>query len=482
MSLSELIGQIMVKTRFAPSPTGYLHLGGARTALFAWLYAQANQGQFVLRVEDTDIQRSTRQATEAILEGMAWLGFQPDQPVVYQTQRFDRYQQVIDQLIAAGKAYRCNCSKERLEALRQEQLKNKEKPRYDGHCRHQHISQDEPCVIRFKNPNQGDVYWQDAVKGPISIGNDQLDDFIIQRTDKTPTYNFCVVIDDADMEITHVIRGDDHVNNTPRQINLYEALNMKPPTFGHVPMILGSDGKKMSKRHGAVSVVTYRDEGYLPQAFLNYLVRLGWSYGDQEIFSLDQLREIFDLSGINPAPSTFDLDKLNWINQYYMRHLPVDVVAKHLQWQFEQQQIDLNQGPALTDIIPVFSEKVKTLKALAQQAIYLYQDQLHDYDANAAKKHLTVQSKMTLETVKTAFENLPMDAWFDQTILHKQLKQTAVDLGIGMGKVGMPVRVAVTGSGHSPDIGLVLKWLGRQRVLDRLEQAIEKINKNCQND
>ena len=349
----------MVKTRFAPSPTGYLHVGGARTALFSWLYARHCGGQFVLRIEDTDRERSTQPAIDAILESMQWLDLSWDEGPYYQTKRFDRYKEVIDELIAKGHAYKCYCSKERLEAMREEQMKEGKKPRYDGHCRHdetQH-SADEPYVVRFRNPDTGTVAFDDMVKGHIEFQNSELDDFIIQRSDGTPTYNFCVVVDDFDMGITHVIRGDDHVNNTPRQINLYKAMGAAVPVFGHLAMILGDDGTKLSKRHGAVSVMQYREDGYLPEALLNYLVRLGWSHGDQELFSREQMIELFTPEAITKSASSFNTKKLNWINAQYIKTLPVEQVAAELLWHMEREGLNKDNGPDPVLVVKAYAER-----------------------------------------------------------------------------------------------------------------------------
>ena len=467
----------LVKTRFAPSPTGYLHVGGTRTALFSWLYAKKHDGEFVLRIEDTDLERSTPEAVQVILDGMNWLNLQADFKPVYQTERFDRYKEVIDQLLQQGKAYRCYCSRERLDQLRETQMSNKEKPRYDRHCRDITSSQQDteaPYVVRFKNPQSGAVSWNDTVKGKIVINNSELDDLIIQRGDGSPTYNFCVVVDDMDMGITHIVRGDDHVNNTPRQINLYQALNVNIPVFAHVPMILGADGKKLSKRHGAVSVMQYQQDGYLPQALINYLVRLGWSHGDQEVFSVDEMIQYFDLKDVNASASAFNIEKLNWLNQHYMRTLPAQEVAKHLQYHFDQLGLDITKGPCIEPMIPVLAEKAKTLKELAQQASYFYHD-FDTFDEKQAKKHLTSKSQKALNVVMEKLTQLTNSDWQDETKLHQVLKDTAGELSLGMGKVGMPVRVAITGSGQSPDIGITLKWIGKTRVLQRLQKAIDYI-------
>ncbi|MCW8826958.1 MAG: glutamate--tRNA ligase, partial [Gammaproteobacteria bacterium] len=308
-----------VKTRFAPSPTGYLHVGGARTALFSWLHARKHGGRFVLRIEDTDLERSTKESVNAILEGMTWLGLEYEEGPFYQTHRFDRYQEVIDELMGKGLAYRCSCTRERLDELREGQMKRKEKPRYDGHCRHQQVDPSEPHVIRFKNPQDGVVAVDDMVRGKVVFQNAELDDLIIKRTDGSPTYNLTVVVDDHDMGITQVIRGDDHLNNTPRQINMSKAMGWESPQFAHLPMILGDDGARLSKRHGAVSVMQYYEDGYLPEALLNYLVRLGWSHGEQEIFSLDEMVELFDVSDVNKTASSFNTEKLMWLNQHYIK-------------------------------------------------------------------------------------------------------------------------------------------------------------------
>lgn len=462
-----------VVTRFAPSPTGILHIGGARTALYSWLYAKANGGEFVLRIEDTDRERSTKEATDAILEGMEWLGLNWDKGPYYQTERFDRYRQLVDEMLADGRAYKCYCSRERLEALREEQKANGEKPRYDGRCRHDHSehSADEPYVIRFANPLEGSVAFDDHVRGHIEFANSELDDLIIARTDGTPTYNFCVVIDDWDMGITHVVRGEDHVNNTPRQINILKALGAPIPEYAHVSMILGDDGAKLSKRHGAVGVMQYRDDGYLPQAVLNYLVRLGWSHGDQEIFTLDEMIQYFKLSDINKAASAFNTEKLQWLNQHYMRELPVNEVAEHLRWHFEQQNIDMSNGPALEALIPVMAERCKTLREIAEQSRYFYED-FDAFDEKAAKKHLRPVAEEPLRVVSEKLSAL--SEWHPEAI-HEAITATTEQLGVGMGKVGMPLRVAVTGAGNSPSLDVTLALIGKARCEQRLIKALQFI-------
>lgn len=461
-----------VVTRFAPSPTGFLHVGGARTALYSWLYAKSQGGKFVLRIEDTDIERSTQEAIDAILEGMEWLGLVWDDGPYYQTKRFDRYNDVIDQLLAQGKAYKCFMPAAELDAIREEQMSKGEKPRYPGTWRDRtDHPEGQPFAIRFKTPQSGSVVVKDHIRGDITIANSELDDLIIRRTDGVPTYNFCVVIDDWDMGITHVVRGEDHINNTPRQINILQALGAPIPEYAHVSMILGDDGKKLSKRHGAVSVMQYRDDGYLPQALLNYLVRLGWSHGDQEIFSLAEMIELFSLDDIGQSASAFNTDKLIWLNQHYMRSLPANEVAKHAKWHFEQQGIDISNGPALEAIISVQAERVKDLKELASISRYFYED-YESFDEAAAKKHLRPVAKDALELVKAKL--LALTEWNIETI-HQAIDQTAEELGVGMGKVGMPLRVAVTGSGNSPSLDQTLNLLKPEQIEQRITKALEYI-------
>lgn len=462
-----------VVTRFAPSPTGYLHVGGARTALYSWLYAKRQGGQFVLRIEDTDIARSSQQAIDAILEGMQWLGLDWQQGPYYQTQRFDRYAALITQLLEEGKAYKCFMPAEELDAIRERQMANGEKPRYPGTWRDRtdHPAE-QPYVIRFKNPLSGNVVINDHIRGEITVANSELDDLIIQRSDGTPTYNFCVVVDDWDMGITHVVRGEDHINNTPRQINILQALGAPVPEYAHVSMILGDDGKKLSKRHGAVSVMQYRDDGYLPQALLNYLVRLGWSHGDQEVFSRNEMIELFSLDNISQSASAFNTDKLIWLNQHYMKSLPAQEVAEHAKWHFEQQGVDLTQGPALSDVIQIQAERVKTLKELAGVSRYFYEE-YQSFDEKAAKKHLRPVAREALETVQQNLQALP--AW-DAEHIHQAINQTAEELNVGMGKVGMPLRVAATGSGNSPALDVTLALLKKEQVVQRINRALAFIS------
>ena len=459
-------------TRFAPSPTGYLHVGGARTALFSWLYARKNGGKFILRIEDTDLERSTQASVDAILEGMQWLGLDHDEGPYYQTKRFDLYKEVVAQLLAEGKAYKCFCTVEEVDAMREAQMAAGEKPKYNGMWRDRtdHPA-DKPYVIRFKNPLDGVVVIDDLIKGRIEIANAELDDLIIARSDGTPTYNLTVVVDDWKMGITHVIRGDDHVNNTPRQMNILAALGAQLPKYAHVPMILGDDGKRLSKRHGAVGVMQYRDNGFLPEALLNYLVRLGWSHGDQEIFSLDELVQLFDLSACNRAPSAFNTDKLIWLNQHYMKTLPPEQVAKQLVWHLAEQQLNTEHGPAITEVIKVQAERVKTLKELVEVSRYFYED-FAEFEENAAKKHLRGVAAEPLASVKAKLAEL--DNWTSEAI-HQQINAAAEELGLGMGKVGMPLRVAVTGGGNSPALDITLQLVGKARSLKRIDMALAYI-------
>ena len=465
-----------IRTRFAPSPTGYLHIGGARTALFAWLYARKHGGKFVLRIEDTDLERSTEESVNAILEGMTWLGLDYDEGPFYQTHRFERYNEVIQQLLSEGKAYRCNCSKERLEKLREEQMANKEKPRYDGHCRGQSVSADEPHVIRFLNPQEGEVTFNDMIRGTVTVKNQELDDLIIKRTDGSPTYNLTVVIDDIDMQISHVIRGDDHINNTPRQINIMKALGLEPPTYAHVPMILGEDGARLSKRHGATSVIQYRDMGYLPEALLNYLVRLGWSAGDQEIFSLDEMISLFDVVDVNKSASSFNTEKLQWINQQYIKEDTAARIAHLLSVHMGDLGIDPTTGPALVDVVEAQRERAKTLIELADICQFFYRD-FDEFDAAMAKKQLRPVAAEALEKVQAALSEL--SDWNAETI-HEVINKVAEALDVKMGKVAMPLRVAVTGGAPSPSLDLTMSLVGQEACLRRITKALDYIKQRAE--
>ncbi len=469
----------MIKTRFAPSPTGYLHVGGARTALFSYLYARKKGGQFVLRIEDTDLERSTQESVDAILDGMQWLGLEHDEGPIYQTHRFDRYEEIIQRLLEEGNAYRCTCSKERLEALREQQMADKEKPRYDGCCRSLNLSDDiGEHVVRFKNPAEGIVSFTDLVKGKITFKNDELDDLIIARSNGTPTYNLTVVVDDMDMDITHVVRGDDHVNNTPRQINILKALGASTPEYAHVPMILGDDGKRLSKRHGAVGVMQYSEDGYLPEALINYLVRLGWSHGDQEIFDINELKEIFSLNDINKAASSFNTDKLNWLNQHYLKEADlsriVNLVTKHLSL-LGVNDVSQADMPAIVDL---YRERSKTINELGESILYYFKD-FDEYDAKAAKKVLRGVAAKPLNAMLTILQALP--EWTADSI-QQSIDETVVKLDINMGKVGQPLRVAVTGGSFSPAINQTLLNVGREKTIKRIKQALDYIENRVSNE
>ncbi len=460
-----------VRTRFAPSPTGYLHVGGVRTALFSWLYARKHGGKFILRIEDTDRERSTEASINAIIEGMNWLGLQADEGPFYQTQRFERYRQVIEQLLANNQAYYCYCSKERLENLRNEQMARKQKPRYDGHCRHLSSPQADSSikpVIRFKNPKVGQVFIRDLIKGSVVFNNSELDDLIIARSDGTPTYNLTVVVDDWDMQITHVIRGDDHLNNTPRQINILEALGASVPEYAHVPMILGNDGQRLSKRHGAVSVMNYKEEGYLPEALLNYLVRLGWSHGDQEIFSLQEMIDLFDINAINGSPAAFNNDKLLWLNQHYIKTSEPEQLVPQLRFQFEQLGIETTTGPTLVEIINVQAERAKTLKEMAKNSRYFFLETLQ-YDEKAVKKHLKPAIREPLNDLCQRLANL--QDWNAEAI-HEIIHAIAEQYSLKLGKIAQPLRVAVTGGTISPPIDVTVKLIGQARCVERIKHAV----------
>jgi glutamyl-tRNA synthetase len=460
-----------VRTRFAPSPTGYLHVGGARTALFSYLFARKHGGQFILRIEDTDLERSTAESVNAILEGMTWLGLEYDEGPFYQTQRFDRYHAVIDSLLEKGLAYRCVCPKERLDRLRDEQMAQKLKPRYDGHCRGQVIDPTQPHVVRFKNPSDGVVAVDDMIRGRVFFSNAELDDLIIRRSDGAPTYNLTVVVDDADMAITHVIRGDDHLNNTPRQINILRALGHEPPRYAHVPMILGDDGARLSKRHGAVSVIAYRDQGYLPEALLNYLVRLGWAHGDQELFSIEEMIRLFEIGDVNKAASSFNSDKLDWLNQQYLQRADPARIARLLSPHMGRLDIDPTTGPDLVEVVRVQAARAKTLGELAEISAFFYRD-FDDFDPAAAKKHLRPVAREGLERVRAAFELMAYEDWTSEQI-KRVVEGVSEELGVNMGKVAQPLRVAVVGRAASPGIDETLLLVGKDATLRRIDRALD---------
>jgi glutamyl-tRNA synthetase len=467
-----------VRTRFAPSPTGYLHIGGARTALYCWLEARRHGGQFILRVEDTDRERSTQAAIDAILQAMDWLGLSYDEGPIYQTARLDRYREVAEQMVAAGSAYYAYETKEELEAMREAAMAKGEKPRYSGAARDAGLPfRDDPNrVIRFRNPLEGVVAWEDKVKGRIEIANSELDDLVIFRSDGYPTYNFAVVVDDIDMRITDVVRGDDHVNNTPRQINIYRALigmgmSAEVPHFAHLPMILDEHGAKLSKRTGAADVMQYRDMGYLPHALLNYLVRLGWSHGDQEIFSIEEMTRLFDLRDVNAKASRLDPAKLGWLNQQYLKSDDPANVGRHLEWHLRQAGYDLAAGPAAADIVIALRDRVQTLEDMAERAAVWFQP-LQRYDDAAVAKHLTAAAGMPLAEARERLSKL--ETWSAESV-SAALHATAEALGIGMGKIAQPLRVAITGTQVSPDIGHTVYLAGRDEALRRIDAAIARI-------
>lgn len=461
-----------VRTRFAPSPTGFLHIGGARTALFSWAYARRHGGAFILRIEDTDVARSTPEAVQAIIDGMQWLGLAHDEGPFYQMQRMDRYKQVIAEMLAAGTAYHCYTSKEELDALRAEQEARKEKPRYDGRWRPEAgrtlppPPAGVPPVVRFRNPQGGVVAWDDQVKGRIEFANGELDDFIIARADGTPTYNFCVVVDDRDMGITHVIRGDDHVNNTPRQINLLQALGAPVPAYAHLSMILGDDGQKLSKRHGAVSVMQYDEEGYLPEAVLNYLARLGWSHGDEEVFSMEQFVQWFDLDHITASAAQFNTEKLNWLNAHYLKLADPQRLAAEAVRRLAAQGVAVAGGPDVASVVLLYRDRAANLNELA--------DAIHPYfvqpkpGAEVAAQHLTEPALNGLAALRERFAAC---AW-QAAELGPAVKQTAAECGLKMPQLAIPLRVALLGMPQSPAIDAVLEVMGRERVLARLAAVL----------
>jgi len=461
-----------IRTRFAPSPTGYLHVGGARTALFSWLFSKKAHGQFILRIEDTDRERSTEESVQAIFDGMEWLGLAHDEGPFFQTDRFPRYQEIIEQLLEQGDAYHCYCTREEVDAMREEQRANNEKWRYNGHCRHRtEPVEGAPFVVRFKNPQQGSVVFNDLVRGEISISNDELDDLIIARTDGTPTYNLTVVVDDLDMGISHIIRGDDHINNTPRQINIMLALGAELPQFAHLPMILGDDGARLSKRHGAVSVMQYRDEGFLPEALLNYLVRLGWSHGDKELFTLEEMIELFDIKDVNKTASAFNTEKLLWINQQYIINSDPQHLVAPLAEQLIKLGCDVENGPDLVEIVKTQQERAKTLKEMAEKSLLFYND-YEEFDAKPAQKNLRPVALEALQMMLAKFEQL--EDWSPEP-LHQVILTTAETLELGLGKVAQPLRVALTGTSVSPALDATLFLLGRDLCLKNVQKGIDFI-------
>jgi len=459
-----------IRTRFAPSPTGFLHIGGLRTALFSWAYARRHGGVFVLRIEDTDLERSSSEAIQQIVDGMSWAGLNHDEGPYFQTKRFDRYKEVIETMLAAGHAYPCYCTKAELEQMRAQQTARGQKPRYDGRCRDLHeVRLGVTSVVRFKNPLDGAVVVDDVVHGPVVFQNVELDDLIIARSDGAPTYNFCVVVDDMDMRITHVIRGDDHLNNTPRQMNMLLALGCRPPVYAHLPMILGSDGAKLSKRHGAVSVLHYRDEGFLPEAVLNYLARLGWSHGNQEIFSVDEIVRLFDIADVNKSASAFNGDKLAWLNQQHMMRAPAVHLVEPLRWHLARVGISVGSDSMLEQIVLVQRERAKTIKEMAANSVFFFRAPTA-YDEKAVNKHVTSDILEVLADLVIAFGRI-VD--WSAVSIHECITSCAAARDITLGKLAQPVRLAVCGGSVSPPIDATLAILGREESLVRLRRAQE---------
>jgi len=462
---------MIVRTRFAPSPTGFLHIGGLRTALFCWLYARRHGGQFVLRIEDTDLERSTEEAIQQILDGMEWAGLIHDEGPFYQTKRFDRYREVIEDMLAGGHAYRCYCTKEELAQLRADQMARGEKPRYDGRCRDRTEVRDGVSpVVRFKNPQSGEVVVDDVVHGRVVFQNEELDDLIIARSDGSPTYNFCVVVDDMDMRITHVIRGDDHLNNTPRQMNMLLALGHPPPVYAHLPMILGPDGTKLSKRHGAVSVLQYRDEGFLPDAVLNYLVRLGWSHGDQEFFTIEEMVRLFDIAEVNKSASTFDVNKLTWLNQQHLMRTAPSRIVPVLRWHLERDGLHAQNEAQLEQIVLAQRERNKTLREMAANSAFFFRPP-QTYDEKAVRKHVTPDILPLIGAVR---EELARLSDWSAPAIHRLIDGLAAAHQISLGKLAQPIRLAVCGGTVSPPIDATLAILGKDESLTRLAAAIAR--------
>jgi glutamyl-tRNA synthetase len=459
---------MIVRTRFAPSPTGFLHIGGLRTALFCWLYARRHSGQFILRIEDTDLERSTEAAIQQILDGMEWAGLIQDEGPFFQTKRFDRYKEVIEEMLAEGTAYRCYCTKEELEQMRAQQTARGEKPRYDGCWRERTDSlPGAPFVVRFKNPLTGEVVVDDVVHGSVIFQNTELDDLIIARSDGTPTYNFCVVVDDMDMQITHVIRGDDHLNNTPRQLNMLLALGAKAPVYAHLPMILGADGAKLSKRHGAVSVLQYRDDGFLPEAVLNYLARLGWSHGDQEIFTVEEMIRLFDIADVNKSASAFNFEKLAWLNQQHMMRVPAARIVPVLRWHLDREGIQAGDAQ-LEQIVIVQRERAKTVREMALNSVFFFRAPT-TYDEKAVRKHVTPEALMLLSD---ALQELAQLQDWSATAIHQLISSFSAARGISLGKLAQPMRLAVCGGTVSPPIDATLAILGKLESESRLARAL----------
>ncbi len=458
-------------TRFPPSPTGFLHIGGARTALFNWLLARQQQGTFVLRIEDTDRARSTQEMTDAILEGMTWLGMDWDEGPYFQSERTDIYNKYVDQLLETGHAYYCQCTPKQVDAMRDKARKEGRKPKYDGTCRECGLGPGPGRVVRFKTPLAGKTVYEDLIKGSVAVDNQELDDFIIRRADGSPIYHMSVVVDDALMKVSHVLRGDDHESNTPKQVLLYKALEFDLPTFGHVPMILGPDKKKLSKRHGATSVMLYKDMGYLPEAMINYLARLGWSHGDQEIFSREELITHFSTDHLGKSPSVFDMDKLNWLNAHYIKEADTHRLADILAWHFHKMGYDNLDNDLLAAIIPLYQPRSKTMQEMAEQSLFfILEPEALTYQPKAVKKFLKPEHREHLTCLKTQFAALTT---FDQPSLEKVAAAYIADKDIKFKAIAQPIRVALTGTTVSPGLFETMEVLGRTQTLARIERAVQ---------
>jgi len=464
---------MIVRTRFAPSPTGSLHVGGIRTALFSWLHAKHNAGEFILRIEDTDRERSTDEATKIILDGMSWLNLDYDKGPYFQSKRLERYKEIIQQLMESDNAYYCYCSKEKLDVMREEAMKEGKKPKYNGSCRDRSAPppKDIDPVVRFKTPFDGSVVIDDLVQGKVVFQNIELDDLIIARTDGTPTYNLTVVVDDIDMEITDIVRGDDHLNNTPRQVHIFNALGVPQPNYAHIPMILGVDGKKLSKRDAASSILEYKDKGYLPEALLNYLVRLGWSKGDQEIFSIDEMISEFDLRSVNKSASSINPKKLLWLNQHYIKNSDNEKLIFMLNSFFDDMNISTDSGPDLSDLVSVQKDRIETVKDLAEYSAFFYED-FKKYDEKMAEKYL---QPVLLKPFKALYEEFDNNTSWDNENIKSILNKLAEEFDIKIGKLAQPLRVAITGKNVSPGIYDTVRLLGREKTLKRLNNAIKFI-------
>ena len=461
-----------VRTRFAPSPTGFLHVGGARTALYSWLYARHNQGQFILRIEDTDVEREKEGAVDAILASMKWLGMYWDEGPYYQTRRLERYNEVVDQLLMSGQAYRCYCSKARLDSLKAQQEKNKENFIYDRHClNHPESDTSKPHVVRLKSPQGGIVAWNDMIRGRIEFNNSEFDDFIIRRTDGWPTYNFCVVVDDIDMKMTHIIRAEEHINNTPKQIYVYRALGLEPPIFAHVSPILGDDGKKLSKRHGAVSVMQYQEDGFLPEALRNYLVRLGWGYQDQEIFSLAEMISLFDINNVSNSPSAFNTEKLLWLNKHYIAESSVEDLLPVLQWHLERLVIRTDDGPALEKVIALLKTRVKTMKEMAEACRSYY----GEYECLNPEVFEWLFNAANPAVFRTLYQSFSAINDWQGADINRAIGEVSREYSISLKDINMPLRLFILGVKETPSLNDCLAVLGKEKTLARLYAIIDKM-------